>query len=353
MIDTLIIQVTKQCNLTCDYCIPQSNPTNNILNIKSLEKIAELFVENLGHRNGYVTYTGNGEPLIQPKLMFYLFDYMTQKNSKIKLRLITNGTLLSKEIAARLSEYKNLHVVISCDGPMEQHDSNRPQKNGIGSYQKMIEGVKALTDRDVSVELRAVVTDKTINNLDSVLEHNSEFGSYPCKVRPIGVGLRGNTTSVSDKELYSKKFIEYLEGLPDLCTDDKLIPADIVSWIARYNNDQVVERYCNAGYSSVCIDEKGDLYPCELYQEEKYLLGNIENINHKEWNELIKHPAMIKVREHNPRKSNLCDLCDSKSLCSGGCPALNSSIYTEDATHPLCEHYKKLHSYLLSRGVIE
>lgn len=159
----LILGITEACNMRCSYCVYGGTYKNErIHGTKNLDyEIAKKSIDyylditsdkkrkipiETGHR--VIGFYG-GEPLLAIDLIKKCVDYV-RKDKRIskdvlRFQMTTNGTLLSKENLEFL-EKNDFTIVISLDGPEEEHDRKRKDINGNGTHRKIIENVKTLKD---------------------------------------------------------------------------------------------------------------------------------------------------------------------------------------------------------------
>ena len=84
-----------------------------------------------------------GEPLVGMPVIESLSQRIIalckEKNVQYSASIITNGYLLTKEVAEKLKEYHVRSAQITVDGPKEIHDTRRPMANGQGTYDVIME----------------------------------------------------------------------------------------------------------------------------------------------------------------------------------------------------------------------
>jgi MoaA/NifB/PqqE/SkfB family radical SAM enzyme len=145
--------VTGFCNQRCDYCYNawrgDETPTSDASSqLQRLDRLLEAF--DIDH----VTLTG-GEPLSH-KHIFAFFDRLHARG--VGIQMISNGTLVTDAIAARLSQYRVRFVQITLNGPNEQlHEAHV----GRGHFAPTLEGIARLRAHGVPVVGCVVVTTKT------------------------------------------------------------------------------------------------------------------------------------------------------------------------------------------------
>lgn len=94
----IIVDVTEVCNLACIHCPHPSFKNSELYKARyqdadlNRKLVDEVRVAGAGHTQ-YIRYTGEGEPLIHPRL-FEMLEYAVAK-SGVTISLTTNGTLLT------------------------------------------------------------------------------------------------------------------------------------------------------------------------------------------------------------------------------------------------------------------
>jgi radical SAM protein with 4Fe4S-binding SPASM domain len=81
-------------------------------------------------------------------------------------------------------------------------------------------------------------------------------------------------------------------------------------------------RSCHAGVTNLSIDETGDAYPCHLFHEPPFRLGNVFTDSFPSifyGKGLARFTRSMDVARNNPT----CAGCELRYLCTGGCKANN------------------------------
>jgi uncharacterized protein len=140
----LTIAPTMACNMACEYCY-EANKTGR-MSSELIESIV-AHVENNGPRIASLeTCWYGGEPLLGLDIMEDLtesfLDLGKEHNFEYRSSVISNGYLMTPEVADRLREMKVLGVQVTIDGPERMHDRKRPLKNGKGSFKRIVENIR-------------------------------------------------------------------------------------------------------------------------------------------------------------------------------------------------------------------
>ncbi|SVD35144.1 uncharacterized protein METZ01_LOCUS387998, partial [marine metagenome] len=138
-LDTLWLQVGGTlCNLQCTHCFISCSPQNYTHKMMNLEEVQHRLNEsqNLGAKDYYIT---GGEVFMNPEI----FEILASILKYGPLDVLTNGTLITSEKAARLREIQdsssyNLQFRVSMESFEEKlNDYTR----GENSFSKAKEGI--------------------------------------------------------------------------------------------------------------------------------------------------------------------------------------------------------------------
>ena len=178
-------EVTKGCNLRCIHCratatelmSPDDLPTGKALNI--ISQIADF-------GNPILVLSG-GEPLYRHDI-FELAEYATSRG--LRTALATNGTLVTKDVAAKIKSAGIKRVSISLDGSdAVTHDSFR----GIpGAFDAAVYGMRNLQELGVSVQINTTIARHNAHQLPAVLDLARHLGAdalHTFLLVPVGCGV--------------------------------------------------------------------------------------------------------------------------------------------------------------------
>ena len=167
-IQTLVMNLTNQCNLSCQYCYefgadkvatPEGKP--KFMDLETAKTSVDFLLAESGDRRSiHITFFG-GETLMNFPLLKEVVAYANQRAAEqdrhIDFSLTTNATLLTPTIIEFLSD-NHIGVTVSMDGPKEMHDHLRVFSNGKGSYDIIEPKVRALIQNHRTRPITARVT---------------------------------------------------------------------------------------------------------------------------------------------------------------------------------------------------
>jgi uncharacterized protein len=186
-------------------------------------------------------------------------------------------------------------IVVSLDGSREYHDMRR----GSGTYDAVMKNLQWFTDevRNQKISLAAVFDFK--NTPGEIIENEKQH-------------------IIDIKNHLDIKKIRFLPLLPiggaknmDL-SRDRAEPMSVSQWM-QYGH--YPHSNCGIGYV-IMIGPGGYVYPCHVYANQGYCLGNIYEENLKE---IIGSKKYLDLREINVDKIEKCRECTMRYLCGGGC----------------------------------
>jgi len=152
-VHSLAIELTAFCNQHCDYCynawradggVSVGTPAIDKL-LARIDRVADAV--SLEH----VTITG-GEPLASRDL-FRVLDHLRARH--VRAQMISNGALVTPEIAAKLAKHRLMAVLVTLNGPNAAlHDG----LVGGTHFEETLRGIALLREAKVPVEGSIVIT---------------------------------------------------------------------------------------------------------------------------------------------------------------------------------------------------
>jgi uncharacterized protein len=190
----LILLASEDCNFRCEYCYEDfARGTMQPWVREGIKKLVEKRVKDL--RSLSVSWFG-GEPLYGMAAIEDLAPFFVKTAEEQSIRygssMTTNGYLLTPEVAEKLFSWRIRNFQITIDGAPEDHDRNRPARDGEGTFWPIFNNLRALRDRsDVfRVDLRINFDRQNHARVDEFLAMvQEEFGGdsrYKLRFRSVG-----------------------------------------------------------------------------------------------------------------------------------------------------------------------
>ncbi|KAF0146299.1 MAG: uncharacterized protein FD156_326 [Nitrospirae bacterium] len=186
------------CNLACGYCFEGSRKGKFYMARETADKFIEFVKAKItsplpslsrrGQRGGFeeirITFYG-GEPLLSMDLILFVSNaiksFAIEKGIKYTGRLVTNGTLLTPQSAAKLRHSGIKAASITLDGPEPVHDASRPFRGGNGSFRAIMKNIKEAGDI-IDLELGGNYTKNNYHRFPELLDYLIAEGLTPEKV---------------------------------------------------------------------------------------------------------------------------------------------------------------------------
>lgn len=249
----LILEVTSACNLRCKYCIFSGNynimRTHNTISMdfatakKAIDMYLEMFQTGQDFnpdRTPTIAFYG-GEPLLNYKLIKECIEYIERKyrNLKVRYTTTTNGTLLTDEIIHFFKKY-DVNILVSLDGPEEEHDRNRVYANGKGTFKDIYRNIEKLNDTFQRPVFTLSVYDYN-SDIESISNfYNSSLHKVVClntvMVKSIGTNYYNQFSREQIKLFLEKEAILKDQFLKQIVGNYSMM----VSYLNRYFMDKCV-----------------------------------------------------------------------------------------------------------------
>ena len=285
-----------------------------------------------------------GEPTLAGLDFFRFFCDTVKKNnvdgSPVFYGIQTNGTLINEDWARFFYE-NNFLVGLSLDGDSEGNKF-RKKPSGTNSFYQILSCAELLKKHNVQFNILTVLTGYCAENGERIYRYFRDKGFgylqfIPC-LRPFG--------SDEQSELYmtAGQYADFLIRVFNLYVKD-YVRHNYVSvrqfdnWVRLY----LGQRPEQCGILGHCTyqfvaEGNGNIYPCDFYCTDKYLLGNVKNDDFSEMARCETAQAFIK---ESLEISAECKNCRLFPMCrGGGCKRLRES-------GDYCEAYKKFFSSCL------
>lgn len=250
--DTVFLEVTRACNLTCTHCFNDSGKQMpDQLTLVQLERtVDDLAVSGVQE----IRFTG-GEPLALPGTISLI-----RRASALGLRcsMGTNAALITERKADDLKDAGLRAGIVSLDGLEDRHDLIR----GHGSFRLAMEGIERLRARGIDVRVNMVVMRSNLNDLMPLVELLVARG-VPMFMRRLI--LSGRATGSSSEMLSQTEYAtlrtrlrQHLEDQANLVDGHYLREKKFSSRVAL----TFPRKECSAGHRGLVMLPNGKVQTC-------------------------------------------------------------------------------------------
>lgn len=342
-IQTVIIKVTNECNLRCTYCFVESSAPRRVRISEAvvgrlLDQLEDYSTESTIH----LVWHG-GEPTLAKAPFFRRMKELQAGRSKTFKNLIqTNGTLLTDSYVSILKELE-FHIGLSLDGPSDQNDKARIDKNGHGTFSKILHAMEILKRYEVPFGILATVARHNIHDADKLYAFCKEH-DVSLKLSPLYHS--GQATHNYDSLAISvDEYAMFTKQLAKLWLEDEApVKIDPIEPLLVNTLGSSIPIGCsfsnNCHHHFLGVGPTGDLYPCGLFQGfTEFRYGNILTTN---LNTIVSSKVFHRMDERSQIIANKCVSCFIHENCHGGCPfhaMVNTGSLNERT--PLCRPYKE------------
>lgn len=308
---------TYSCNLACPYCYEGSGEIHRGTMSEDMEariiQGIKTYCMNTGVHNLGITLYG-GEPLLHKKTSVHLVktlgDWAHSQGMNCTCSMITNGTLVTEETLAEFEPYLKM-IQVTLDGPHQYHDSRRIQKNGEGTYEKIMNAVTTARKKGILVMIRIQVAKDNVSGLETLFEDMVRRGFHKDEgihayLFPL---MEINEVCSSYASLCSE---EEAKMLPELWRKGRNYGLEFFSKPTQV----FISPYCSfAAKDSFLVDALGDVYKCvSVVGDTRY---RVARMSEKGITDIT--PEMYNFTVRDPADIGACSSCVLLPLCGGGC----------------------------------
>ena len=340
MPENFFIIPSYACNLACVYCFQEDvEKTHEVIEDNVIDQVFRTIDTIRAERGNkgmpQITVYG-GEPLLDNKKQIKAVKRILEESRKrgFKKIVVTNGVTL-KKFVTMLADAHIDEVHVTLDGCREVHDARRMMKGGQGTFDVIVEGIKAALKAGLNIHLRVIVDKNNLERLPDLIQFLDEQGWLDNPKFRMHVGRIYECGAVSTSPYKEKYYI----GLIDLIrywaqNASQLKGVDfgfrgIKQALYTGKVPSPLFSYCPSCTNEFVFDLRGDIYPCPggcgdtqlrvgtFYPQVEYF-----DIFHK-W----RSRTILRIEK--------CQQCDLALVCGGGCP-LENLAEDKDIFEPAC-----------------
>jgi uncharacterized protein len=340
------------CNLSCKYCyyLDKSELYGGLQPKMSVELLEKIVCEYIAANDvPEITFNWHGgEPLVMGLDFYRMAVEFQRKYSDGKIihnTLQTNGTMIDHESAEFFRQHEFL-IGISIDGPKHIHDRYRRDRGGRPTFDKVMRGLKILQDVGVEYNTMSAVSKASEGRGLETYQFLKSIGSCYMQFMPVMEMVNGQ---IGPWSVSSEGFGRFMCDI-----FDHWVQNDVGRYFVNMF-DATLANHCGLQpglciYGETCggnivIEHNGDVYPCDHFVKDGYLIGNINKVSLRDMASSREQFRFgLEKRNSLPKK---CLHCEFVSLCRGECPKHRFDC-TEDAEtglSSLCEGYRMFYKH--------
>ncbi|MEW6663840.1 MAG: mycofactocin radical SAM maturase [Thermodesulfobacteriota bacterium] len=296
-------EVTLKCNLRCVHCLSDAGR-------RSEEELTtgecRRLIDQWAALKVFQVNVGGGEPFMRDDFL----DLLLYAHFRGVVTCVsTNGLLVDRGLARKLSRLPMLYLQVSLDGATQEvNDAIR----GRGTFKQTLRALDLLREEGVCFSINTVLTRVNYPQLDALRDLAKEYqaGLRVSRFRPSGRGKESKGRLGPDKDQ-----LESFAGW--LNEHDQVRTGDSFFCLTSENRRRKGLDMCGAAKMTCCVSPQGRVYPCAFLQEEAFLAGDIRKEPFKDtWD----HSPVFGLFRRLDVQS--CQGCLRFESCRGGCPAV-------------------------------
>ena len=313
------VELTRNCNFRCKFCFENCDAKDKYEDMppekwkKVVDDLYDLGIKKI-HFSG-------GENFLYP----HFIDIVAYAKEKGLYNLInTNGSIDVTDILKYSDEF-----VFSLHGYGKVNDEITGFK---GSFNRTVNNIEKALNAGKKVSVNTVLIKENFENykkLYTYLESKFENLTYsPTMAIPCYTGKKFDSLSVPINKENMKKYLSYVK----MIGKDKFVYKHGLYGLLGEELDEIIQMpVCAAGKSKLIIKYNGNVYPCNFFQTDEFLCGNVFEEDLKEiWQ---NGKGFEKFRKYylNNNLPQECMNCKKHNNCFSGCRAWTKSYIHNEA----------------------
>lgn len=300
MLNELRLEINKACNYACVHCYTDKRSYEAL----GIEKVRRLLEDAVAAGTTELSLTG-GEPLLEWR---YVRDVAAAaKAHGMRVRLNTNGHLLSSEVVAALAPLVEEFQVSLNAAEDQAFDAFVRRRN---AFHKVVDGIKRLVAAGSYVAVRFTLMGKTAAHLVPTYALCQEIGVRAFKVRSVvPAGSVASSVVASDVDLMRAAAHELFRVAAESTVTVRFNDGGGGIGIPE-GQANVAPMPCRCGSEALFVGADGKVAPCVFLRDyAEHQLGDV-NVQ-----------SIVDIHDHSP---GLRTFMEAATTCSsgGGCAAV-------------------------------
>ena len=335
-IQALYIELLSRCNIHSPYCYNDShNGKDNQLDYEAIK----IVIDDANLRQVKSVFLSGGEPTLYNDILD-LIQFIEKKNMNVCV--ITNCTNINEEFI----NMTKCDFQITLDGAKkETHGITR----GCTNYSEILNIFRILKEKGMShrVHLRYNVSMTNLTEISELMEivekfeiENIYFGAIISTGRGVmsytKMGIYNNYQITNDTQALLSKLKNTYDNRINVSFPEPCLSFGCIL-------------YQDAPALSMKIDSQGYIYPCSLFTDKRYSIGNIYHDRLSDAVIFKRIEDIIEIAESKRLTDTDCKYCICQEVCKGGCIAIYLDHDCKKEHEDLCSIRKKSYNKIFEK----
>jgi sulfatase maturation enzyme AslB (radical SAM superfamily) len=337
--ECLTLYLSNRCNLGCGYCyaaprdqalaqlrlrmqpVAETQRALPLLAVDAIEAAARVVAAACRAKSRPLTLVlhGGGEPTLHWDLLERTVATVGQvaadERTGMWSYIATHG-VLPESRARWLASHFNL-IGVSCDGPPEIHDRNRPLAAGGSTSAIVKRTVRAIADAGTACTIRVTITPSSVQRQRAIVEYVCDvLGARNVRFEPVYHGGRGDRPQFAPADADA-----FVDGFLDACAAARERGCDLQ--VSGVRLDEIHGPYCNPLRDVLQLTPDGVATACFLCtgsgdaDESTMALGRFDQATRTF---RIDYQKAAALRRRAARIPARCEQCINVLHCARDCP---------------------------------
>ncbi|CAH2030164.1 geopeptide radical SAM maturase [Trichlorobacter ammonificans] len=308
---TYVVTLNLDCNLACPYCYEDHFRGRRYMSDDTASLLIDAATGGpLARGRNLRTEFYGGEPLLSLPLLCRIAAALqraaAEQGLSYSFMLVTNGTLLTRQVVEELLPLGLAGARVTLDGPPDIHNRQRPFVSGQGSFERILDNLADVCDL-TAIQLNGNYTRENYRRFPELLDLLPARGLTPDKLRAVTfnpVTPTAGEAGLSDFSLGCACMAE-----PWLIEAGLFLRGEILK--RGYHTPRIRFNACVVEFESdLVVNYDGSLYRCPAF------MG---------WNDLCIGSLAEGVKDYRDShrlglwQNDECLDCPYLPLCFGGC----------------------------------
>jgi uncharacterized protein len=216
--ECLTLYMNNECNLSCVYCHTDPSPRPVArLELEAIAAAGEVVAESCRQKGVpfYIVFHGGGEPTLHRGRVdsaMARLEAVACAHGVEPFRYVATNGVMSEEKARWLAHHFDL-VGLSCDGPAEIQNRQRPSWSGRDTSRVLERTAYILREEGCRLHVRTTITGATLNRQAEIADYIcQQFSPEEIHFEPVYVGGRTSTFTRLDAHQANEFVTNFLEA---------------------------------------------------------------------------------------------------------------------------------------------